>query len=124
MASPSSALPVIVDPFGRFGDEIAGDAPSQIALNLAAATRIALSFRCKPLRPCGNPWAHFQAVKADLSPEAVDAVAFTARVYQKFANRLQKPGGREIGTPRRDATSGEPDPLAGSSPALSTQTLF
>lgn len=122
MAETQAFLPVIVDPFGRFGDEIAGGTPSEIALNLWAATRIALAFRCKPLRPCVSPWAAFQDCKADLSPEAMAAIISTAGAYARFAPRPpQKRGGRET----EHLTDGRPHHrLAGSTPALPMETLF
>ena len=123
------SLPVIVDPFSRFGDEIAGETPDEIALNLAGATRVALFFRCKPLRPCVSPWQHFQGCKADLSPEATAAVIFTAEVYLRFAGRrFSAAGGRETEhLAGGEIADGRQHHLpAGSTPALTAmqQTLF
>jgi hypothetical protein len=39
-------LPIVSDPFSRLGDEIAGDTPDQIALNLLAVCKIS---RGRPL---------------------------------------------------------------------------
>ncbi len=81
------ALPVIVDPFSRFADEIAGEMSSEIALNLAAGTRIALSFHRKPLRRCPDLWAAFAGCRDELSPDALKAIERVAQTYQQFFRR-------------------------------------
>lgn len=52
-------LPVVIEPFSTFGDEIAGATPDEVALNLAAATRTSLAWRCKPRRPLPDVWTLF-----------------------------------------------------------------
>lgn len=83
-------LPVIIDPFSTFGDEIAGETPNQIALNLAEGTRISLSWHRKPVRECPDLRAAFHGLKASLSPEAKLALQWVAKVYARFTPKLKE----------------------------------
>lgn len=132
MAEPQpSSLPVIVEPFSRLGDEIAGDSASEIALNLAAATRLSLIFHKRPLRPCVSPWATFAQCKSELSAAAIEALKYTARAYEPFLKQREvaQPGRAPDTGPRSAALGGGAGGLnrldAGSNPALPTlETLF
>ena len=79
--------PVVICPFSRTGDVTVGETPSDVALNLAAGTRIALSFNCKPVRLCPDVWSLFQT--RDLSAQGREACRYLAKVYAPF--RIKQP---------------------------------
>ena len=74
--------PVIVCPLSRNRDEIAGDTPDEVAINLHQATLISLRFRCKPLRKLPDVRSIFRPY--NLSPEARTAVEKVAAIYRNF----------------------------------------
>lgn len=73
--------PVIICPFSAFGDEIAGETPDEVALNLAAGTRIALFWGCELRRACPDLLALFAGCK--LSAEAKQACRWVQSVYDR-----------------------------------------
>ena len=79
--------PTILCPLSRTGDEIAGETPDEVALNLHAATVISRRFRCKPVRPCPDLREVFRG--CDLSPEAVAARDKVAAIYADLKPKRQ-----------------------------------
>ena len=59
----AAALPVIIDPFSRLGDEIAGDTADQIALNVLAVVRTSRRHRALLLHPPPDLRAAFKGHK-------------------------------------------------------------
>ena len=87
--------PVIICPFSAFDDEIAGNTPDEIALNLAAGTKVALKWRRRPRRKCPDLLAAFSGCK--LSPEAKDACRWVQSVYDRETAKAQ-PQPQELAT--------------------------
>ena len=79
------SVPQIICPFSRTGDEAAGNTPSEVLVNLAQGTRIALRFRCKWLRPAPDLWRGFPAV--ELTEQAKAAREYLVRVYDQHKPR-------------------------------------
>ena len=80
-------LPVIIEPFSTFGDEVAGNTAEEIALNLAAATRTSLAWRCKPRRPVPDLREVFRGCR--LSPVAEHELREVDAVYRRLAMRQE-----------------------------------
>ena len=81
-------LPVIIEPFSTFGDEVAGETPDEVALNLAACTRTSLFWRCKLRRDCPDLRAAFRGCR--LSEDGKNALRWVAAVYARFPSANQQ----------------------------------
>ena len=80
-------LPIIGCPFSVFGDEVEGATPDEIAHNLAAGTRIELSWRRKPRRPCPDLRQAFRGCK--LGDMAKLELLWVTQVYARLAPKPQ-----------------------------------
>jgi hypothetical protein len=77
--SSRESLPIIIDPFSRSGDEVAGNTPDEIALNLWACVSISRRYRQALHRSPPNLEELFRGYQ--LSSEAKAAIRKTETVF-------------------------------------------